>query len=457
MIPVGTFDFSVVLYKMIDRKGTQQTAQPAVDAQRTIDLTPYFGEFSTIRTMKSVREPAGGFTFSFGDQMDFTTQDSVADLIEPMDLVEIRVSREPWLYASGNLPLLMRGFVSTVRRTETMTDDGTPQRTITVRGQDFGKLWLINHVYSELAFATESGTMSAFGMFAALGMTADQYKISDYVTALTQKTMNPKVDNLSAISQRLVPSFDTSRVGTTEGTLIPSVAGTMRSGSLWSILNGFIDRPWNELFIFDTEAAPQVVFREVPYKDITGKFIMPNATDPGTVYVDISEVIQLDASRTDDHVAMNSCYFNSVVQCLYHTPELTEALLKARPARDGFAGKFLCLMAEIGGGNGIAVRPNSLLQEVMRDESNEFSVLSQEDAHEFLVYCINKIHELISKKVHINIVGSPQTEYARRQQNGMLAFKREFEDQYSSMVRLFFGQQCNTILSADRRFCKGRV
>ncbi len=235
--------------------------------------------------------------------MDDTTRDSVADLIEPMDMIELRVTRSPWLYSSGKLPLLMRGFVSSVRRVETISDDGVPQRTISVRGQDFGKLWLINHVYSELAFAQEVPMLSAFGLFAALGMTAQQYTISDYVIAMTRNAMNPKIAKLSAIAQRIVPAFGTSRVATTEGTLIPSVAGTMRSGSLWSILDGFIDRPWNELFIADTEGGPQMVFREVPFKDITGKLIMPNANDPGTVSVDVVEVLDMNVARTDDHVA----------------------------------------------------------------------------------------------------------------------------------------------------------
>jgi hypothetical protein len=72
--------------------------------------------------------------------MEPKAQDSLYALIEPMDMIEIRAARRPDKFAGTKLPLIMRGFVSSVRRSESMGEDGTPNRTIMIQGQDSGKL-----------------------------------------------------------------------------------------------------------------------------------------------------------------------------------------------------------------------------------------------------------------------------------------------------------------------------
>ncbi|WP_188965468.1 hypothetical protein [Neoroseomonas lacus] len=56
------------------------------------------------------------------------TLDTISAMVEPMDMVEIRAAREPHLYAGKPLPLIMRGWVSTITRDESIAQDGTPQR-----------------------------------------------------------------------------------------------------------------------------------------------------------------------------------------------------------------------------------------------------------------------------------------------------------------------------------------
>jgi len=110
--------------------------------QREVDLTPYLGDGSAIRTKKGLREDAGGFSISFSDKLDPDTMDSIYALVEPMDLIEIRATRQPDLYIGQDLPLIMRGFVSSVRRPESMSNEGTPSRAVTRRKSTARRRWL---------------------------------------------------------------------------------------------------------------------------------------------------------------------------------------------------------------------------------------------------------------------------------------------------------------------------
>ena len=69
----------------------------------------------SIRTSKNLDDPAGGFSITFADIVEQQLADSVAYEVEPQDMVEIRAARWPHLYG-GQLPLVMRGFISQVMR-----------------------------------------------------------------------------------------------------------------------------------------------------------------------------------------------------------------------------------------------------------------------------------------------------------------------------------------------------
>ena len=68
------------------------------------------------------------------------TGDSLYALVEPMDLIEIRIARESHKNSHKDLPIVMRGFVSEIRRDETMGPDGKASRRVIISGQDYGKL-----------------------------------------------------------------------------------------------------------------------------------------------------------------------------------------------------------------------------------------------------------------------------------------------------------------------------
>lgn len=294
---------SVRLLKTIKR--TDGVAQRYAGASRDIDLTPYLGDDGAVRTTKRLDSPAGGFSITFPDMPEPSTQDSLYALIEPMDVIEIRAAHDGLPDPStGLLPLLMRGFVASVRRTEQMGDGG-PQRVVAVQGQDAGKLWINNTIFWEVGATAEANLLSINRLRTAIGLDepgSPLSPVSAYLTDIVLKAMNPRVAMLAALSGQVIQPF-TMAATVKEGSLLAKVSGGMVEGPFWNILDTYCDRPWNELFIVDLEAGPQVVFRPAPYYDLAGALIMPDAADPGTVPITEADIVALDLGRSDARVA----------------------------------------------------------------------------------------------------------------------------------------------------------
>lgn len=291
---------TVTLKKMVQR--TNGVAARYANAEGDIDLTPWLGDAGAVRTAKALTDPAGGFSVVFPDIPNPASGDTVYSLIEPMDLIEIRGSRTPEMFVGGPLPLIMRGWVSMIRRSETMNRDGRPMRVVIVQGQDSGKLWQIHAFWSQVAYTTDLPLLDAYGLLVAIGISTKTMSISDFMTQLVQKVMNKKIAEMAAFAKRQIPQFAVD-ASVTQGLLIPPVAATIRDGTYWNMAERFADRPWNELFIRDQEDGPHLVFRPAPFKDInTGKMILPGAADPGTIDLDASQVVSLDMTRTDARI-----------------------------------------------------------------------------------------------------------------------------------------------------------
>ena len=138
---------SVILKKNVGRS-TLTTGVPVSDRfsgiQKTIDLSPFIGDHGGVRVSKSVRSAAGNFVVELTDMIKIDAQDSIYGLVEPMDVIEIRMAGDA--YKTPTMPIMMRGFVSNVRRTMHMTDRG-PERKVIITGLDYGKIWQILQIF----------------------------------------------------------------------------------------------------------------------------------------------------------------------------------------------------------------------------------------------------------------------------------------------------------------------
>ena len=103
----------------------------------------------------------------------------------------------------------------------------------------------------------------------------------------------------------------------------------------------------------------------------------------------------------------NSCFMNSVLQCLSNTPELRDYFVSGRYLANinsenplGFEGKlakcFCRILRQLWSGEYEYFSPKKLL-EIVAKRSEYFGGNSQHDTHEFMSYLIDGLHEDLNK------------------------------------------------------------
>ncbi len=326
-VQLQTFALSVTLKKLVRRTNAQAgPAVPAhVEAQATpasplqvtiditvpsksaaaskpdqIDLTPYLTENDSVKTVKSLNQPGGGLTITFADQLAPEVEDTIYALIEPMDLIEVRASRHQEDFAGQTLPLIMRAYVSSIQRDESIGDDGTPQRQIVVRGIDSGKIPQMNQVLFMYEQAVAKPFLLPLQLLAANGLDGGTLPVGQYMQLIVNY-FNSKVEQLAAYGNQLIPAFILKST-VMQGRAWIQAVGT-KEGPIWTYAEAFADRPWNELFLLDEEAGPVLYFRPAPFKDLAGNFVIDGAADPGSFDIAAVEILSISVVRSDARVA----------------------------------------------------------------------------------------------------------------------------------------------------------
>lgn len=310
MKPIKVYapEVQVFLHKTIGRKTTNGKTATSERFQNTaskgvIDLMPFIGEAGMVQTSKSVSEPAGGWQITMADKalQDGATYESLYGLIEPMDMIEIRM-RHGAPTAAGQIPIVMRGFVTDVRRTESMGGDGRPQRAVVVGGQDYGKIWQIIQINYFAGYLVGQSFISDFKLFEQFGVGYETTLApADFIKQVVEKIINAYLDKLMPKNSTMPRSIgmDTAVTG---GTVSPGIQS--QEGTIFELLRGFGDvGPWNELFIEDRADGVYCVYRPNPYLDVTTDEKI-QADAPAPVYIDIGDVdlIALAVSRSDANV-----------------------------------------------------------------------------------------------------------------------------------------------------------
>lgn len=309
--PVYTPAVQVMLTKLVTRRDGDAARYSGADRQ--VDLTPMLGDGGAVQTMKGLTDAAGGFSITFPDRPLKQSKDSAYSFIEPMDVIEIRAARHPHRYAGQKLPLIMRGFVSQVRRAESMGADGEPQRRVIVAGQDAGKLWQIFQLVPEALYASlDMPYLDTYRLQASEGLEIAWQPAAHFMRDLTERVVNKRLRDLAAFARRQDDANAANRDGVlrtfrVEATVAQGIVSALQiapfQGPFWALAEMVADRPWNELFIEDEEEGPLLRFRPSPYRDLQRRYIMPGAVDPGTVELDADFVRSVEWVRTDSRVA----------------------------------------------------------------------------------------------------------------------------------------------------------
>ena len=298
----------LTLYKTIGRKtlnGNDPVSTRFNYTDDQIDLSPYLGDGSSVLTSKSVREPAGGFTISLTDRPyeNLASLESLYGVIEPMDVVEIRIKHA----ADGNtlIPVVMRGFISEVRRSETMNADGRPQRNVVLVGQDYGKIWQMLQVLFLPNYVIGESLITGFKLYERYGGGfTTELPSHQYIREMFEKIINDYLSNLMPDGTPNPNRFLLDRI-VDDGGLTDVTSIQNQQGTFYNLMKTYTDVGiWNELFIEDDEDGVHVVFRPIPTLKLDGKTkIQAKAPDPVIIPVAIDRVINMTLSRSDANVA----------------------------------------------------------------------------------------------------------------------------------------------------------
>jgi hypothetical protein len=272
--------------------------------QRRIDLSGWLTEDASVTVSRSINEAAGTFQITLSDRPVPHAMggfDSLYGVVEPMDVIEIRMARRPHEYESaGKLPLVFRGLVTGISRDESMGQDGRPRRIVSVSGQDFGKFFQIiqNRYYRGGTNAAD--WLSNFRMMIVNDIPYLTMTAGEMVTLLINNIANAFIRRIGSAA---IPVFTVDASGADPvDKVYPQGVAAMPGGVLWTYLQQFGDLgPFYELYIDDEEAGPKVVYRKPPF--ITGGGQSVYGLFPEGVVIDPVDITRLSVSRSDADVA----------------------------------------------------------------------------------------------------------------------------------------------------------
>lgn len=311
---------SVTLFKNVGRKklsGSGANALPVSTRfsgqQSILDVTQYIGEHGAVHVNKSVRAPAGVFSIDFTDQLVQQEDDSIYGLFEPMDVVEIRMAANSF---AGPLPIMMRGFISAVTRSQAMGQDGRPTRKVVVSGQDYGKIWQIYNIYYNPWMPNNENYITQFKLFTRFGIAFKTQAAGALVSSIFDTILNPFIQTMGAKAAAgtsggtspLVPFKKDIQIQ--DGSVSPFGVNDWQGGSIYALLQSFCDvGVWNELFIEDRKDGPYVVFRPNPFikaggdPSNQGSYINSHSKLATVVKIDSTLVVSIEVTRSDANVA----------------------------------------------------------------------------------------------------------------------------------------------------------
>lgn len=309
-------EIGIKLYKVSSRKeiatGIKANEKRLGDNYQ-YDLGLFLGEQCTVNVTKSVKQPAGTFSITLSDRMIGYMDDfeSLYGEIEPMDLIEIRMAHNPVSGEGKKLPVVMRGFVSNVSRSESVGMDGRPHKRLTISGHDYGKiLQTIQVIYINNA-AVGDNILHSFSF-------AEKYKVdvysnpsaSDFVREVTEKIIENFINQIPWGETTPKPFSKITPVATAQGMVSSRhVNDWQGGGSIYNLMAQVLDvgNGFNELFMTDEEEDVKLVFRPTPYITPDGKLVEPADSEkdwfPEDIIVTENDIVSLSVNRSDAQTA----------------------------------------------------------------------------------------------------------------------------------------------------------
>lgn len=294
MIKVDAPQLKVYIYKTGARK--RNVTKNRWGTFNTLNLTGFFTDGSSVTVNRSINNPNGGFTIKMADQFVPKYGDSIYGLIEPMDAVEISMSRV------GEPAMVMRGVVNDIVLDEAIGQG--PTRTVTISGGDYGAFLRMIQIMVVKGSDVDDLIYKISGQYMQ-----DKYGINysimtggKFISAMTNMVVNPFVKGLlNPVLSDL--KLDTDGADETDF-VYPNGYQANPEGTMWThILTHGNLGPFYEMFFEDNENATTLVYRKPAFKLLAGdKYIFPN-TKAKSFDIPPVEITGIKYSRTDRNVA----------------------------------------------------------------------------------------------------------------------------------------------------------
>jgi ubiquitin C-terminal hydrolase len=153
----------------------------------------------------------------------------------------------------------------------------------------------------------------------------------------------------------------------------------------------------------------------------------------------------------------NTCFMNSCLQALSHTPELNKLLdnkTKLRNNSDGILLDEWNELRKLMWNSNCIISPNKFVrnvQKIAKEKGRDiFTGWSQNDISEFLLFMMECIHNSISRPVTVNIKAKNEDEVDGLAIVCYTHLKKSYAKEFSEINELFYGIQVTEILSIDK-------
>jgi len=160
------------------------------------------------------------------------------------------------------------------------------------------------------------------------------------------------------------------------------------------------------------------------------------------------------------HNLGNTCYINTILQCLRHCSKFSESILQTslrvypnKPEHLVYV-QFKMLLSIFKKKSTRSIHPKLFVQSMQRyisiNEHELYNVFIQNDAHEFLLCILNTLHEALQKSVTIQILGKANSPYDHQVKEAMKSFSNFFQKEYSPITEQLTGQYQSIVHNIEK-------
>ena len=148
----------------------------------------------------------------------------------------------------------------------------------------------------------------------------------------------------------------------------------------------------------------------------------------------------------------NTCFMNSILQCLFHTLKLTDYILTGDYKNDldkknniefYVLHSYVTLINNVWDENQL-IKPRTFLENIAKIHRKYFS-LQQQDSHECLLYILELLHKPISYEIEVEIKGEIKNHADILMKKSLENWAKFYETNYSYIIELFNGSLVNNI------------